>query len=1330
MGQSSSQAHPPQQQIELAGTPTPDLSTVDADDDALSQPAVVELQPPKVTKTAPAKIRPKKTRKRTSDNSQRRLRSPQLAQIKAPAEMSEEELQPPRKKRKSLPKAARIDDEAQQVKQEPFSPLRKAKPRAQGRSRTVPSSPPQVVISTSEVEVATQAQALNDPVGALQGRLSGTKEQASRDGSNITAEGQTPLVQLQQPSSDFLSKTDEPLAEAAASQEPAIVVGMKEPVKDHGEVQQQNDTPMRLQGDPNPEQDIMEDTIGDEMKTSDTWPAHLVPEQHEIAERCQQRTLTFGDLEMEQLFKHPMNKLEHRENSRKAARNVLRGHIVNWDLERCVYKGLAKYVEDENGEVTIVYAAKGEKFPTPHHSKAAKREAKATKRFLRSTREALHASLVMSELEAEKFANEPALDDTASDQGLKSAEAFDTAQLTNSSGGAEADAIDDATGEDVGLVEPAEPRYTEHDEDDEDDENEGVIIEEQANDETLDVQQRKEALGEGQVEHEIETMADNARLEAEDGPDEAEEGEGESQEQKVAPGHIQNRELDAEAEPTLEAPVRAQRRRVEIVGEESDLEVDEEKVDATGEQDETMKEAETRDRGPPAIGEEVEGENAHCETTAKRRPKSRTVKAQSRKANNADPLTKRQEKVTQVSTSRPGPAPAPATTREQQSTPAAHAPIPTPPQSQNTQQGQTGAPHPTMAQVKDWLVSQYEEPPLPPDELAAKPAKTVARKRKPKSSDDDAEFNLPESEAAPEGDHDVAATSAPPKTKKKRAKKTDHTAKTDMSENIEDVSRPSKAKKRKLNEAQSAEPKRRVTMSGPYTHEEQETADNIFMRVLDREGLHEADLIAQIKNWKTCCVSFKTAMFDAFSDRTVDSVRKFCQRRWHGQQRGPWTQEEDDALRAAHASQPGKWTVISDSVGRSAQDCKDRWRNHLEFGPKTVGPWTVEEEEKLMAAVEECIDIIKKEKSDDLGLIQDPERLATLVNWGVVSQKFHGQRYPARCREKYANMIALGRNRTHKRKSGTSSLENRGDEDPRHILSARRIVDGFEIGDYYDVFVEIHSSFDDPHQHFRDDKHMMWSIVSTKNLHSRFALYSKPSCLRRVALERAIATWPANNAKIRKRLASVDTMPAKALVLAEWVEKTNAGRLDSMTRTYRPELMGKSKEELSEMKQARKKEYLQRRKKYDKSEAYVHDSEDDEVDGNDENDPIDSHEAHVPSAVLNEGGDETPSEDSNEEVEDEALTANKESGDDEEEEDDGSSQVTQEVPASQFLPSQTLPQDDDIRMADVESLQGTPNISPSGFVNRLKSSGSSRRKTVGYSKKNAFKAKPLRQSGF
>lgn len=57
---------------------------------------------------------------------------------------------------------------------------------------------------------------------------------------------------------------------------------------------------------------------------------------------------------------------------------------------------------------------------------------------------------------------------------------------------------------------------------------------------------------------------------------------------------------------------------------------------------------------------------------------------------------------------------------------------------------------------------------------------------------------------------------------------------------------------------------------------------------------------------------------------------------------GKWSEEEDESLTRGVAELGNAWAKISEQVGRTAEDCRDRWR--LKFGPIGSNGGTVDGE--------------------------------------------------------------------------------------------------------------------------------------------------------------------------------------------------------------------------------------------------------------------------------------------------------------------------------------------------------------------------------------------------
>ncbi|KAF7292326.1 Nucleolar protein [Mycena chlorophos] len=108
---------------------------------------------------------------------------------------------------------------------------------------------------------------------------------------------------------------------------------------------------------------------------------------------------------------------------------------------------------------------------------------------------------------------------------------------------------------------------------------------------------------------------------------------------------------------------------------------------------------------------------------------------------------------------------------------------------------------------------------------------------------------------------------------------------------------------------------------------------------------------------------------------------------------GRWTAEEDDKLIQAVASHGKKWEKISAFIGRLATDCRDRYRNYLKHrGTQTSGPWSKEEEEKLVSIILE----LHEGKDLDHG-----------VPWTQVSERMGGTRGRQQCRMKWTDSLSV-----------------------------------------------------------------------------------------------------------------------------------------------------------------------------------------------------------------------------------------------------------------------------------------------------------------------------------
>jgi hypothetical protein len=403
------------------------------------------------------------------------------------------------------------------------------------------------------------------------------------------------------------------------------------------------------------------------------------------------------------------------------------------------------------------------------------------------------------------------------------------------------------------------------------------------------------------------------------------------------------------------------------------------------------------------------------------------------------------------------------------------------------------ASHKTAKPAKKSTVSEEKRIAEPATPTARAPTK---KKRDPKPLDDEDSSDGPIVQTDDEDttEHQVAATKA---KKTKTANKVASTS-----------------------EKSARNPERCV--KGPLTWQEKDMVDKLFQETMDDTGMTDTQLRHLIKSWKTAS-EFKDAVENALPDRPIAAIRKFCQRRYHNMERGAWSPEDDASLRKAHAVHPDKWTEISALVGRTASDCKDRWKNTVSIQETIqLGPWSQDETVALEKAVEKSIKELKKANKEDTKGLSRAE-LERMLSWSEVAKKLGGTRSAKRCNEKWQKL-------------------KRGDGDARASISAPPLATGLDrnasskrlreietlynqcdVGDLYDILTEIHTALPDPNRHFEHES-TLWSVIATKNPGSRF----KPA-MRRRGLYDAADVYKAE-------IGEKQTIAGKAKALADFLE--------------------------------------------------------------------------------------------------------------------------------------------------------------------------------------------------
>ncbi|GJJ07103.1 hypothetical protein Clacol_001303 [Clathrus columnatus] len=180
-----------------------------------------------------------------------------------------------------------------------------------------------------------------------------------------------------------------------------------------------------------------------------------------------------------------------------------------------------------------------------------------------------------------------------------------------------------------------------------------------------------------------------------------------------------------------------------------------------------------------------------------------------------------------------------------------------------------------------------------------------------------------------------------------------------------------------------------VFKKGKFSFTEDHALKTAIEQHRTRSGLSEQQMVDFINSKRTPEHGrFWTDVALAVPGRPVQAVYHHVKRTYNplGCQ-GKWIPEEDAALRRAVADLGFSWTKVSQHIGRTPADCRDRWRNHVGISNK-YGKWSLEEEEELTNII--------KSFTIDKGKDLDSE-----VFWKAVSDKMEGRRSREQCRNKW-----------------------------------------------------------------------------------------------------------------------------------------------------------------------------------------------------------------------------------------------------------------------------------------------------------------------------------------
>lgn len=137
-------------------------------------------------------------------------------------------------------------------------------------------------------------------------------------------------------------------------------------------------------------------------------------------------------------------------------------------------------------------------------------------------------------------------------------------------------------------------------------------------------------------------------------------------------------------------------------------------------------------------------------------------------------------------------------------------------------------------------------------------------------------------------------------------------------------------------------------------------------------------------------------------ERSVQSVYRHGLRQLHPFKRGLWTDEECEMLETLVARIGKKWAMIQEKLNRSADSCRDKYREMSDS--YTRGRWKENETELLKRIIREHLGVDPTADIKDLGRMVDSKGIK--IPWSVISKRMI-KRSRLSCFKKWQKMTGL-----------------------------------------------------------------------------------------------------------------------------------------------------------------------------------------------------------------------------------------------------------------------------------------------------------------------------------
>lgn len=172
------------------------------------------------------------------------------------------------------------------------------------------------------------------------------------------------------------------------------------------------------------------------------------------------------------------------------------------------------------------------------------------------------------------------------------------------------------------------------------------------------------------------------------------------------------------------------------------------------------------------------------------------------------------------------------------------------------------------------------------------------------------------------------------------------------------------------------------TVTGKFSKEESEKVRRAVKEYCAEKNISVARLCSECDH-KAELKGAWMEIAKVLPERSVQSVYRHGLRQLHPFKRGIWTEEECESLEMLVSQMGKKWATIQDKLGRSADSCRDKYREMSDSFNR--GRWKENETELFKRIIREYLHVEPNADINELGRMVEAKGIK--ISWSVISRK-------------------------------------------------------------------------------------------------------------------------------------------------------------------------------------------------------------------------------------------------------------------------------------------------------------------------------------------------------